>query len=373
MSGSQKSDRERTIVRTSLIGIGANALLAAFKATVGLIANSIAVILDAVNNLSDALSSVITIIGTKLSARKPDKKHPLGYGRIEFLSAMVVSAIVLYAGITSGIESVKKLITPETPDYSPVTLIVIGTAVIVKFFLGRYVKSVGKRVESGALIASGSDAGFDALLSLSVLICAVIFLATGINLEAIVGILIAIVIIKSGIEMLLETLDEILGKRMEKEYLSEIRKTICDDALVYGAYDLILHSYGPQKYIGSVHIEVDETLTAGEIDVLERRVADRVFQEHGVMLTGIGIYARNTQNDEIRRLRTEITKLVMSHDGVLQMHGFFADVEEKTCTFDIILDYSLEHRDVLFQEITSKIRETYPEYTFHIQMDIDVL
>ena len=180
--------RDQLIVRTSIIGIVANLFLAAFKAAVGLLSRSIAVTLDAVNNLSDALSSVITIIGTKIANRQPDKKHPLGHGRTEYLSAMIVAAIVLYAGVTSLVESIKKIIHPETPDYSVVSLIIIASAVAVKLILGRYVKAQGQKANSGALIASGEDARFDAILSASVLASAVIFLLTGLSLEAWVGV-----------------------------------------------------------------------------------------------------------------------------------------------------------------------------------------
>lgn len=141
----KEGSRDKVIIRTSIIGIVTNILLSGFKAAIGLASNSIAVILDAVNNLSDALSSVITIVGTKLAARPADKKHPLGYGRIEYLSAMIVSGIVLYAGITSFVESVKKIIEPETPEYSTVSLVIIAVAVVVKLILGKYVKAQGKR------------------------------------------------------------------------------------------------------------------------------------------------------------------------------------------------------------------------------------
>ena len=161
--------REKAIVKTSVVGIVTNIVLVAFKAAVGLVSNSIAIILDAVNNLSDALSSVITIIGAKLGAKKPNKKHPLGYGRIEYLSSMLVAGIVLYAGITSLVESVKKIIHPEKADYSIVSLIIVAVAIVVKLVLGRYVKKQGKKHNSGALVASGSDALFDAILSASVL------------------------------------------------------------------------------------------------------------------------------------------------------------------------------------------------------------
>ena len=366
-----QANRDAVIVRTSVVGIIANLFLAAFKAAVGLLSNSIAVVLDAVNNLSDALSSVITIIGTKLAGRKPDKKHPLGHGRIEYLSAMIVAAIVLYAGITAAVESVKKIISPEPADYSTVSLIIIAAAVAVKIVLGRYVRAMGKKVNSGALVASGSDAMFDAILSASVLASAVIYLVWGLSLEAWVGVVISGFIVKSGVEMLLDAADEMLGKRVDREFLQDIRATICEDEAVFGAYDLILHSYGPEKYIGSVHVEIPDTMSAEEIDLMERRIAEKVYCAHGVALAAIGIYARNTQNDEIKAMRSELTRLVMSHDGVLQIHGFYADLEAKTVNFDLILDFAVGDRRAEFEAIRSEVQAAYPDYSFRITMDID--
>ena len=367
-----QTNRDQVIVRTSIIGIAANILLAGFKAAVGLISNSIAVILDAVNNLSDALSSVITIAGTKLAGKKPDKKHPLGYGRIEYLSAMVVAGIVLYAGLTSLVESVKKIIHPEAADYSVVSLIIIASAVAVKLVLGRYVKGIGQKVNSGSLIASGSDALFDAILSASVLLSAVIFLTTGLSLEAYVGVVISVFIIRSGIEMMMETLDDILGKRADRDTVKAIKKTICGEEAVSGAYDLILHSYGPEKLIGSVHIAIPDTMTAAELDTLERRIAEDVFQKHGVLLTGIGIYASNTKNDANRQMQTDITHIVMSHDGVLQMHGFSARPEEKIISLDVVLDFALEDRENTYRMIREEILKAYPGWQLNLSMDIDV-
>ena len=184
--------REKAIVKTSIIGILTNVFLVVFKAVVGILSNSIAIILDAVNNLSDALSSVVTIIGAKLGAKQPDKKHPLGYGRIEYLSSMIVAAIVLYAGITSMVESVKAIFSPEKAEYSAISLIIISVAIVVKLILGQYVKRQGKKHNSGALTASGSDALFDAILSASVLASAIIYLIWGISLEAYVGVIISV-------------------------------------------------------------------------------------------------------------------------------------------------------------------------------------
>ena len=305
-------DREKVIVRTSIIGIVANVALAAFKAAVGLLANSIAVVLDAVNNLTDALSSVITILGAKLANRKPDRDHPLGHGRYEYLSAMVIAAIVLYAGITALIESVKKIIEPEVADYSVQALVIIASAVVVKLVLGRYVQSKGKQVNSGSLIASGKDALFDAALSASVLLAAVVFTFTGISLEAYVGVVISAVIIKAGVEMFTETLDDILGHRPDSELSRGIKRTICTDPAVLGAYDLLIDDYGPNLTVAAVHVEVPDTTTAAEIDAMTRRLQQAVIEEHGVVLATVGIYSRNTSDDVVTEMRSEEIKHVIS-------------------------------------------------------------
>ena len=371
-TNNEPGNRQAVIVRTSIVGIAANVLLAAFKAVVGLASNSIAVVLDAVNNLTDALSSVVTIIGAKLANRAPDKKHPLGHGRYEYLSAMVIVAIILYAGITAFVESVKKIITPEVPDYSTTALIIIASAVVVKVILGRYVQAKGKQVNSASLVASGKDALFDAIISASVLAAAIIFTLTGISLEAYVGVIIAAMIVKAGIEMLNETLDDILGHRPTSELSRGIKKTICEDSLVHGAYDLLIDDYGPNLTMASVHVEVDDVTTAAEIDALTRRLQQAVYQEHGVVLATVGVYSSNTTNDEIAAMRSAITGVVMGHDDVLQVHGFFVDEPHKHVTFDLIIDFDRADRKELYQHILHDVQEMYPDYTFAITLDRDL-
>ena len=366
-----QDSRETTIVRTSIIGILVNVLLAAFKAAIGLITHSIAVTLDAVNNLSDALSSVITIVGTKLAGKLPDKKHPLGYGRIEYLSAMIVSALVLYAGITSLVESIKSIISPEKPDYSVVSLIIVGSAVVAKLLLGTYVKRTGKRVNSASLEASGSDAMFDSIISASVLLCALIYIAFGLSLEAYAGVIISIVIIRSGVEMLCDTLDDILGKRYDPEELQAIKNTIAEDPDVCGVYDLILHAYGPDRNVGSVHVEIRDEMTATEIDKMERRISKNVYEKHKLPLTSISIYAMNSSTEETKAIRAKVNEIVMGFEGVLQTHGFRADPEERTITMDIILDFDVKDRKAVFENIRAALQKAFPDYTLQLTLDID--
>ena len=364
--------REKVIVRTSIVGIVTNVLLVVFKSAVGLLSNSIAIVLDAVNNLSDVLSSLITIVGAKLAGRMPDKGHPLGHGRIEYISAMMVAAIVLYAGFTAFVESVKKIFTPVQPDYSPMTLIVVTSAVIVKIILGLFVQRNGKKVNSTTLTASGIDALFDAVISASVLLSAIIYLLTGVCLEAYLGIVISAFVIRPGYKLMKSTLNEILGKRISRDLLSEIKQTICEDDCVFGAYDLILHCYGTDNYIGSVNVEIPDVMTADEIDTMERRIADKVYKKHGVILASIGIYSMNTTNDEIKKMRTDISHIVMSHDNVLQIHGFYVNLKEKSICFDIIIDYDSNDRDKMYSHIYNEIQSHYPDFSLKIDMDIDI-
>ena len=373
MSNNQtpEMNRDQVIIRTSIIGILANLLLVAFKAFVGIVSNSIAVILDAVNNLSDALSSIITIVGTKLSGKLPDKQHPLGYGRIEYLSAMIVSGIVLYAGITSAVESVKKIIHPEKPDYSTVSLVIIAVAVVVKILLGRYVKAQGKKVNSGSLVASGSDALNDAILSGSVLASAVIFKLTGLSLEPFVGLVISVFIIKSGIEMMKETLDQILGMRADKEVTDRIKAILNEEPQVHGAYDLILHNYGPDRDLASVHIELPDTMPVREVDRLTRKLEAKVYRETGVILTGVGLYSYNTGDDEAARIQNDVRERVLAHDWAVQFHGFYVDTEARQMQFDVVMSFDIQPKEGL-KILHEEIQRAYPGYSIAIAPDVDV-
>ena len=363
--------REKTIVRTSIIGIIANVFLAAFKAVIGLMSNSIAIVLDAVNNISDAGSSLITIVGTKLAGKEPDKKHPFGYGRIEYLSAMIISIIVLYAGITSLVESVKQIIHPETPDYSTVSLIIVAVAVIVKILLGRYVESVGVKVNSDSLINSGKDATLDSVISVSTLAAAAIFMIFHVSLEAWLGAVISLVIIKSGIEMLRDTISQILGEKNDPELAGNIKKTVLSFPDVQGAYDLVLNNYGPDTWNGSIHIEVPDTYSADQLDQLIRNIQMAVYKQHQVILTAIGVYSVNTKDEEVIETKKKVCEIVFSHPHVKQLHGFYLNKEEKTLRFDIVVSFDAEDRKKVYTDTIRDVQEAFPDYTLQVSMDTD--
>ena len=364
--------REKEIIKVSIIGIIANLFLAAFKVVIGSLTNSIAITLDAVNNLSDVLSSIITIIGTRIAGRKPDKKHPLGHGRVEYLSAGLIAIIVLYAGITSLVESVKKILNPSEPEYTTVALIIVAVAVVVKLVLGSYVKSKGKKLNSDSLVASGEDARLDAVISASTVVAALIYIFWGVSLESYLAALISLVIIKAGYEMISETLSEIIGERIDKDVIDELKQTIMEFDDVYGVYDVVLHNYGPDTLIGSLHIEVLDTYTAGQLDELQRHLMKAAYDKNNIILAGISVYARNSKDDRAKQDFEKVRHLVMSHKYVLQMHGFYINYEEKIMNFDIILDFDSPDRNEEYMHILSDVQEAFPDFAIGITLDLDV-
>ena len=363
--------REKTIVRTSIIGIVANVFLAGFKAVVGLMTSSIAIVLDAVNNISDAGSSLITIVGTKLAGKEPDKKHPFGYGRIEYLSATIISVIVLYAGLTSFAESVKHILHPQTPEYTTASLIIVAVAVVVKILLGRYVKGVGVKVNSDSLINSGEDATLDSIISASTLVAAGIFLIFHVSLEAWLGAIISVVIIKSGVEMLRDTISQILGEKNDPELARSIKHTVIGFPDVKGAYDLVLNNYGPDAWNGSIHIEVPDTYSADRLDQLIRDIQVEVYRQHQVILTAIGVYSVNTKDEEVIEAQKKVHEIVFTHPHVKQVHGFYLLKNEKAMRFDIVVSFDAKDRRAVYEEVVADVQKAFPDYTLQVAMDTD--
>ena len=363
--------RKKIVIRTSIIGIIANVMLSGFKAAVGLMSGSIAILSDAINNLTDAMSSTVTIIGIKLANKAPDKKHPYGYGRVEYLTSLVVSGIVLYAGIVAIIESIKKIITPEPVEYDALTLIVIIVGIAVKLILGIYVKKKGREVHSDALVASGYDAFNDALLSIAVFASAIIYIIFKVDIEAYVSIVLAIFIIKTGIDLVRESANNMLGKRVESKLAQSIKRDILKNEEILGAFDLDLHNYGPDKYLGSVHIEIPDTMTAADIDKLSRKITEQILLKYNVLLHTVGVYSVNTKDKQIVNMRKEIESIVISHRDVLQMHGFYLDKTKKSISFDIIISFKRKDRESLYQHIYDEVHAKYPDYKLTITLDVD--
>lgn len=364
-------NRQSAIVWTSIIGIVTNVVLVGFKMIVGLLAGSIAIILDAINNLTDVLSSVVTIIGTKLAARCPDEGHPYGHGRIEHLTTLLVGVIILATGIMAMIESIPKIIHPELADYSWATIVVVVAAIFAKLILGCYVRHAGKRFASSSLVASGVDALFDAALSFGTLVGIIVTLVFQISIDGILGAIIALFIIKTSIEILMEASNEILGCTADQDLMRKLKALINTFPEVSGAYDLMLHSYGPTELIGSVQIQVPDQLTAKEIHRLTQEIAHRVYAKYNVNLT-IGIYAENSAEPAHREIREQILNIVNIYPEIRQMHGLYIDDERKLITFDIVIPVQYVHKTELKAKVARQLRKSFPDYKCMITLDIDL-
>lgn len=362
-------DRNKKIIKVSIYGIVVNLILVIFKAIVGLIANSIAIILDAVNNLSDALSSIITIIGTKLSSKKPDKEHPYGHGRVEYFASAIIAIIVLLAGLAAFKESFEKIINPVKAEYTIASLVIIIVAIFVKFFFGKYVKSQGEKLNSGSLVASGTDAISDSVLSLSTLIAAIISMIWKISLEGYLGVIISIIILKAAYDILKDTINDMIGVRADSELTSKLREKINSYDNVLGVYDLILHNYGPNSIIATAHIQVDDNTTAKEIHRITKKISIDVYNEYGIILT-IGIYASNDE-EKYKEIKKYITKLTKEYTNILQTHGFYVDEEQKNISFDVIISFDEKDPEKIVEEIKSKLKEKFPKYDYTIVLDRD--
>ena len=363
-------NRDKKIIQTSIIGIAANILLVAAKALIGFFAHSVALISDAINNLTDSLSSTITIVGTKLAGKKPDKKHPYGHGRVEYLVSLIIGIIILSAGVLAIYSSVKALIEKPEVEYSVISLVVIALAVFVKAFIGLYYMKVGKSIKSEPLKASGKDALFDVLLSLATVVGIVTSLIWHVNIEGYIGIVIGLFILRTAIEVLHDGVSLIIGERASQEEIDEIKHIVGSYPQVKGVYDLIINNYGTGKSIASVHIEVDDILTAVEIHHLTRNIVAKVFAETGTILT-IGIYASNETDPKVKEIKDFTYNLVKQDAGINQIHGFYVDEERKLITFDIIFDFKYEKPQVKIAELITTLKEKYPDYTFYVVQDTD--
>ena len=364
-------NREKIIIRTSVQGIIVNLFLVIFKAIAGFLAGSIAVVLDALNNLTDMLSSVITIIGTILAGRSPDREHPYGHGRIEYVTALAVGLIILAAGAASLVEAVPKIFAPEVPDYSIITIAVVAVAVLVKFFFGQYVKNTGKKVNSSSLTASGLDAIFDAGISFGTLVGIFISLIWQISLDGIIGTIIAVFIIKASIEILHDGWLDIIGRRVDSELSKNIKSAICKFPHVSGAYDLTLHNYGPTEVIGSVHVQVPDQMTAQEIHKLTREIIYKIYTDFHVILT-VGIYAENTSSKTNQSIKNTLSEIIKSYPEILQMHGFYVDDENKLVAFDLIIEHQQKDKNRIKNQVVRKLRAKFPDYKYLVTLDVDI-
>lgn len=361
-------DRDREIVKASIIGIAGNMLLVAFKLVIGFASHSIAIILDGVNNATDALSSIVTIIGTKLAARRPDKSHPFGYGRVEYLTSVVIALIIFVAGIASLRESVLKIIQPGTPSYSGVTITVIVVAILAKVVLGIIFKRYGDKTHSEALIASGVDSNYDAVLSGGTLVVALVQNLWNVNIDGIVGVIISLVVCKAGIDVLRDALAPIIGTPEDKELVEKIKKRIRSFPDVRDVSDVILDNFGPNTIIGSVHIKVADTMMARQVGELSRGIEKALKEEFGITIT-VGICTDNTTG-KFAPMKAALDRIANMVPGIMNVHAFYVDERSQTCYFDLVIEIAANAEEISMN-VAEQMKALYPAFAFDIQTDTD--
>lgn len=360
--------REHEIVKASVIGIAGNMLLVAFKMVIGFFSHSIAIILDGVNNATDALSSIVTIVGTKVAGRPPDAKHPFGYGRIEYLTSVVIAVIILVAGALSLRESILKIIHPATPSYSTITITIIVVAILGKVVLGIVFKRYGDKTSCEALIASGVDSNYDAVLSAGTLVVAFAQNLWNVNIDGAVGVVISLVVCKAGIEVLHDALAPIIGTPEDREHVANIKRYIRTFPNVCDVHNVVMDNFGPNKIIGSVYIDVPDDLTARQVGELTRSIAKGLQDKFNVELT-VGIRTDNT-TPEFAPMRQTLEELAKKDESVMNVHAFYVDPDTKTCYFDMVVKLKADGKKAK-DDLVAAMQKRYPDFSFDVQVETD--
>ena len=362
--------RIKSVIKVSLVGIIANLILVGLKTFVGLVSGSISILSDAANNLSDSISSIITIVGVVLGGKKPDKEHPYGHGKFEYVSALVIAVIIFGTGMSLLVESVGKIISPEVAKFDIPMLVIIFAGILIKYFLSTFFRKRGNNLKSDSLVASGKDALFDVFISIGTLIGALITYFSGVTIDGWIGLVVSALVIKSAIEIAIDSVNNIVGTRTDSTFSNDVKKAVSKYKEVHGAYDLILHHYGPEKIIGSIHIEVEDNMTAKEIHLLTRKISEDIYKKFGILLT-IGIYASNTEETEYVEIKENIKDIIKEYKTILQMHGFYVDSKKMLISFDLVFDFDEKNVKGIIDDIATKMEEKYPKYRVNIIEDKD--
>lgn len=354
------NEREGVITAVSALGIAVNLLIAAAKVVLGLFASSIAIVSEGVNNASDAMTSVLTLVGSRLAGKHPDAKHPFGYGRVEYLTSLVIAGLILFTGIEMLTSSVRLIFEPSELNVSVPALVVVAVSAVIKFFLGVFTVSAGRRSGSGALVGVGLDCRNDSFISVVTILSAVIFIVYGVSVDAYVGVLMSLLVVKAGFDVLRDTVSEILGRPGDAELAAKLYREIRSTPGILGAVDMMLHNYGPDTYSGSVNVEIDHEKTVGEVYDFLHALQLRIMREYNVTLV-FGVYAVDGDHEEVRVIRQRIAEFVRTHEHVKSFHAVYLDPASPRLYCDLIVDYELRDWELLRREFTDCMRESFPE------------
>lgn len=354
------NSREGVVTTVSGLGVITNILIAAVKVIIGLATSSIAIISEGINNASDALTAILTLFGARLAGKHPDEKHPFGYGRIEYLTSLIIAAIILASGVTMLRDSIELIIHPEEMSVSYMTLVIIACTAVIKFILGVYTAGKGREVDSGALVGVGLDSKNDAFISIITIVSSLIFLIFHFSIDAWAGCIMSLFILKAGLGVLLDTASELIGRPGKSELAATLYKEIRSTPGVINAVDMVLHNYGPDRYSGSVNIEIDHEKTVGEVYEVIHALQLKIMHEHNVVMV-FGMYAVDNDHEEVRAVREYVAAFVRSHEHCKSYHALYLEPGTDRIYVDIIVDYALKDWEGLREEFTEYMNKKYPD------------
>ena len=363
------NERRKRIVAVSIIGIVTNLLLGGLKAVLGILSGSIALVSDALNNITDSSSSLITIIGTKLAGKAPDKQHPFGHGRTEYLTSLLIGGIVFITGFQSLISSAKAIFNKEEMSTSIVTAIMIIATIVAKIILGTFTENSGKKYNSGALIASGADAKNDAIISVVTLISALIYMFVKISIDGIAGIIISIFILKTAYEVLSDTIKKILGERVDGEIVRGIKEIARNTEGVINCFDLILNDYGPDFYTGSINVEIEDDRSIGEMYPILHEAQTKIYNKYNVFLV-FGFYSVDVDDDRYVKIKSLLKNYKERERHIINYHGIVIDDKDKTIYCDITRDFDIKSETVM-ENVNRILKEEFPQYNIHVNIDTE--
>ena len=363
--------REKSGKVAGAVGIATNLLLFAIKLAAGLLSGSVAVMADAVNNLTDSGSSIVMLVGFKLAGKPADEKHPFGHARIEYLSGVIVSFIVLFLGVELGMTSVEKIISPEAAEFNALTLTVLVASILIKLWQCFFYRSVGKTIHSDTVFATSSDSRNDVIATSVVLLGAVITQLTDLNLDGFLGLAVAAFIVVSGVKLIMETGNPLLGMAPDEGLVKTIYEKILSYEGIFGIHDLTVHNYGEGKCFASVHCEVpaerDILISHDIIDNIERD-----FQRDlGIHLV-IHLDPVVTEDERTNKLRDQVRKLMHVVYPQASVHDFRVvwGVTHSNVVFDIAVPFSLKETDQQIKErVDQAVRTLDPDYRTVVTVD----
>ena len=352
-------EREKVGTKASVVGIVTNAALFGLKFILGSMMRSVAVIADGFNNLSDAASSIVSLIGFKVAGKKPDAKHPFGYGRIEYIAALVVSFLILTTGLSVIKDSFANIIKPESLSVTLAGFIGLGISIVAKIVLGLYTKRLGKKIDSISLIASGTDALNDVVVTFATVISMVVFMIFKVNIDGYIGCVVAFFIIKAGIEVVTDALGPLLGQPADKEVVDKIEEIILSGEGIVGVHDLVVHNYGPGRIFASAHAEIPSDCDLLRMHDIIDQIENKIFKEINVEIT-IHFDPIDVNNDNLARMREKVAEIVNNIDSTLKFHDFrmVSGHTHTNLIFDIVYPYNCKLKE---EEVLEKIDEKIDE------------